>query len=160
MKNRNHSGCYFLIFIVVGFFVFPYCSKPDNKELIELKYGIFFGKCDGYCKLELNLKSDTTIYMQSDRLGILNPLTCTQITDKNYWDTLKRDFNTEKFMELPEYIGCPDCDDGGAEWIEIVLTNGDKYKVTFELLKEPDLTKNIITGLRERLSQFENCNDR
>jgi len=159
MKNRNRFGSYFLILIIIGFFVFSYCSKPDNKELIEFKYGIFFGECVGYCKLELRLKSDTTIYTQSDRFGTLKPITCTQTTDKSYWDTLKRDFNIEKFMELPEYIGCPDCADGGAEWVEIVLTNGHKQKVTFEFLKEPDITKDIIAGLRDLLSQFENCSD-
>ena len=36
------------------------------------------------------------------------------------WDNLLELLDTEKFYALSEVIGCPDCADGGAEWIEIV----------------------------------------
>ena len=37
----------------------------------------------------------------------------------------------DSFFILEERIGCPDCADGGSEWIEI-LANNKTYKVTFE----------------------------
>ena len=49
---------------------------------------------------------------------------------------------------MPETIGCPDCADGGAEWIEIKLANGEKHKVTFEYMNAPSAFKNYISGLR------------
>ena len=37
----------------------------------------------------------------------------------------------DSFFILDERIGCPDCADGGSEWIEIGTKN-KIYKVTFE----------------------------
>jgi len=63
--------------------------------------------------------------------------------------------NTTSFFKLPETIGCPDCADGGAEWLEIILLNGKKHKVTFEYRNEPTQLKNQIIKLREILSKNE-----
>lgn len=63
--------------------------------------------------------------------------------------------NTNGFLALPTTIGCPDCADGGAEWLEIELKNGIKHKVTFEYNNEPSLLKDYILKLREML----NAND-
>jgi hypothetical protein len=159
VKNKNHSGRSLLILFIIGFFTFPFCSKSDNnKDLTELNYGTSFGECTGYCLRNINLKSDSTTYTRSGWIDTIKTITCTTITDKFYWHTLKRDFNSDSFMALPGIIGCPDCADGGAEWIEIVLTNGYRHRVTFKYQSEPDLTKNYIIRLRELLAQFENCN--
>ncbi len=49
---------------------------------------------------------------------------------------------------LPKTIGCPDCADGGAEWIEIQSIDIHK-KVTFEYLNEPNSLTALVTELRE-----------
>lgn len=63
----------------------------------------------------------------------------------------------EAFFELPEVIGCPDCEDGGAEWVEMKLQNGDKHKVYFEYLREPDVLKKLLAKLRSEMDKAEDC---
>ncbi|MBP7884673.1 hypothetical protein KAZ93_00525 [Patescibacteria group bacterium] len=60
------------------------------------------------------------------------------------WKTLLDSLDYKKFNALNEVIGCPDCLDGGAEWIEI----GDK-KVTFEYGSSIPEISNLIYTLRE-----------
>ena len=52
---------------------------------------------------------------------------------------------------LDDRIGCPDCADGGAEWIEIDSMDGVK-RVTFE----NGQTVNGIEPLVEKLRQLRN----
>ena len=55
---------------------------------------------------------------------------------------------------MDEIIGCPDCADGGAEWIEI--TSGEtSHKVTFEYNKSPDVFKSYIEILRSKLEEID-----
>ena len=71
------------------------------------------------------------------------------------WNAMQLNININDFFELPETIGCPDCADGGAEWLEIDLANGKTHKVTFEYNKEPALLKTYIIKLREMLATNE-----
>jgi hypothetical protein len=60
------------------------------------------------------------------------------------------------FVNLPKTIGCPDCADGGAEWIEIISGSGGKsQKVTFEYMNEPAKLKDLASGLRTILESFD-----
>ena len=63
------------------------------------------------------------------------------------------------FFELPETIGCPDCADGRAEWLEIELMNGEKHKVTFEYRNEPASLNDHIIGLRGMMEMSEHCGE-
>jgi len=62
--------------------------------------------------------------------------------------------DTEKIFGLQDTYGCPDCADGGSEWIEII-TSGDKSKkITFEFGKNiPEIEKliNLLRKERETL---------
>ena len=58
------------------------------------------------------------------------------------------------FRNLEEVIGCPDCTDGGVEWIEIT-TSELSHKVTFEYFNEPEETQNYIDDLRDLMEQYE-----
>jgi hypothetical protein len=61
------------------------------------------------------------------------------------------------FFELPQTIGCPDCTDGGAEWLEIELADGRTHKLIYEYGNEPALLKNSVAILRKLMSK-NNCN--
>jgi len=50
--------------------------------------------------------------------------------------------------------GCPDCADGGAEWVEISFDTL-KHRVTFEFLNEPEELTPIVSALRELMLDFE-----
>jgi hypothetical protein len=60
------------------------------------------------------------------------------------------------FMNLPATIGCPDCTDGGTEWIELSAPNGG-HKVTFEYGKPPADLKVISLFLHTQFTNFQNC---
>ena len=51
-----------------------------------------------------------------------------------------------KFYQLPSKVGCPDCDDGGEEWIEIG-TKDKIHKVRFEYRHKIE----SLNGLLEQL---------
>ncbi len=134
-----------------------YCSKNENvSELVQVKYGTSFGECIGYCKRDLTLKSDSVFYKRSGWVETVEPITITDVLEDNSWDLIKGKLDIASFSALPITIGCPDCADGGAEWIEIELANGKKHKVTFEYHNEPDAVKNYINDLREMMNSFEN----
>ena len=66
---------------------------------------------------------------------------------RNGWPILTRNIHFDKFIKLDNVLGCPDCADGGGEWVEI-KRNGRTYKVTFEYGNEPKDLSNIIGLLR------------
>ena len=70
------------------------------------------------------------------------------------WDSLTHLIDPDAFLALDSVIGCPDCADGGAEWIEIEY--GDQsHKVSFEYLNAPEVTDPYIDSLRNYLASFE-----
>lgn len=144
---RLSFNCIFGIIFFVG--LFTSCSnEPISSEITQVKYGTSFGMCVGYCKHELLLKSDKATYNLSGWNATVEPITYTEVLNSSDWNLVTTNLNIKDFFDLPEMIGCPDCADGGAEWIEIELPNGSKHKVTFEYNNEPALLKNTVVELR------------
>ncbi len=56
--------------------------------------------------------------------------------------------NLDIFQSLDDRIGCPDCADGGAEWVQIDWNNGNK-RVTFENRQTVKGIEKLIEKLRE-----------
>lgn len=134
-----------------------YCSKNETSSgLVQVKYGTSFGECIGYCKKDLTLNSGSILYQRSGWIETVEPIIITDILEENSWNLLMEKINVTSFSALPTTIGCPDCADGGAEWIEIELVTGEKHKVTFEYNNEPAAVKNYIADLREMMNSFEN----
>lgn len=152
MKNLVKKATILLFFLIV----LCSCTKNENSDsLVQIKYGTSFGECIGYCKKDLTLKSGTVFYKHYGWVNTVEPITYSDILEENIWSYLKEKLDIASFMALPTTIGCPDCADGGAEWIEIELVNGDKHKVTFEYYNEPNAVKNYISELREMMKNFE-----
>ena len=126
-----------------------------NSEIVQVKYGTTFGECIGYCKHDLTLKNGEITYNCSGWTSNIQPITHTDVLNSDIWAGMKINLNTNDFFTLPTTIGCPDCADGGAEWLEIELKNGNTHKVTFEYNNEPVLLKSYSIKLREML----NAND-
>jgi hypothetical protein len=57
--------------------------------------------------------------------------------------------DTQKFFDLNDVYGCPDCADGGSEWIEIITDDDKSKKVTFEYGKTVPEIEKLIKLLRE-----------
>jgi hypothetical protein len=69
-------------------------------------------------------------------------------------ESIQKMINIEDFFKLNEIYGCPDCADGGTEWIEIITADKKTKKVTFEFGKNvPEIEKliNLLRKEREAL---------
>lgn len=144
--------------IIISFsiaFLFSSCSNEINNKIIQINYGTSFGECIGYCMHQVTVKQDSMIFLCSGWSTQYTPLTFHETLSPAAWDSTRVNLNTKDFFDLPEIIGCPDCADGGAEWLEVKLTNGDIHKVTYEYRNEPNILKTYILQFREKLSKNE-----
>ena len=98
----------------------------DNYEKVEIndiaiKTGIFFGFCNGYCKSEVGIVNRDVVFIAS---SWSNPSYPDTMLNGNIsiqeWDSLIESVDMDSFLSLDDIIGCPDCADGGGEWIEII----------------------------------------
>ena len=138
------------------------CDNDDTdsyskQELTIVKYGTSFGLCLGYCINSITLNNNTIVFTKSgwQLEEQLPDITLSTAIDSKYLSAISNHITFDTFTKLDQTIGCPDCADGGAEWIEI--QKGDSiYKVTFEYFNEPDELQPIIAYLRSYLHAFKN----
>ena len=149
--------CVLLVLMVI---VVSGCATQEtsNKsgETLAIKTGSSFGMCTGYCFTELSIDSENTVFYATgrsseDRQNYPN-ITKETKTDNKLWLELKVlvDSSRSKFNSLSDTIGCPDCTDGGAHWIEI--SEGDKIKrVTYDAGESLSGVEDIVIKIRELL---------
>ena len=77
----------------------------------------------------------------------------TKITLDTYLNLLEIDF--ENFRLLDDRIGCPDCADGGAEWIQ-VNWSGQNKRVTFENGQLIKGFEGLVVKLRDLRNKYTN----
>lgn len=132
-------------------------SSSARADIIKLSYGTSFGMCQGYCVNEITITDGKVKIEQKSWSNDkpYEPKSCTvAFTDCS----LIYHVSTADLFKLPETIGCPDCADGGAEWIEVETSQG-KHKVTFEYQKEPAEITPYIEDLRTLIDDLKkNCN--
>ena len=121
-------------------------------NIARVNYGTSFGECVGYCKHEVTLSSNKATYKCSSWNPTVQTITKEDSIRVSALDSICK-VDTTSFFDLPETIGCPDCADGGAEWLEIEMISGKTHKVTFEYHNEPALLKDQISKLRELLGK-------
>ena len=138
----------FLIILLVAFTAS--CSNESlYRKVAQVNYGTSFGMCVGYCKREVSIDSVYTSYSCAGWTKEVEPTLYKVQTTKSAWDSVKVLINNKAFFELPATIGCPDCADGGAEWVEVKLLNGTAHKVVFEYYNEPQQLQGSIAKLRQ-----------
>lgn len=139
-------------FIILLMAAFSFDSKPEN-EIEFIKYGTSFGFCKGYCFKELTITKEKIyvhqIWWQKGKRDTINypdkrAIVINEIED---WNLLNSKINKDIFNNLPSIIGCPDCDDGGSEWMEI-SRKGNIRKVTFEYGKSINQINDVLQELR------------
>jgi hypothetical protein len=133
------------------------CAKNATDQTLErttVRWGTSFGMCGGYCRTELQIDGatlrltrmswDTARYPTVMQQQPLTETTRQQIAEKLDRDAISR---------LKDVYGCPDCADGGAEWVE-VETAQFKKRVTFEYNKSPAELQALVTELRALRGRF------
>lgn len=154
----------FIVLFIGLFFSFCTEEKPptttpaeNNTRIEQIKYGNSFGMCVGHCISELAITSSAIYYSSYGWTDEVPTQSCNEDISITDWYIYSKNIDTTAFFALEERIGCPDCADGGSEWLELKLANGKTHKVTFEYYNEPSLLKEYIKPFREWKEHFKNC---
>ena len=141
----------FQLFLIILFVAFTTSCSNESlyRNVAQVNYGTSFGMCVGYCKRDVSIDSVYTSYGCAGWTKEVEPTLYKVQTTKSAWDSVKVLINNKAFFELPATIGCPDCADGGAEWVEVKLLNGTAHKVVFEYYNEPQQLQGSIAKLRQ-----------
>ena len=131
-------------------------SSSVDGQISAISFGSSFGECLGYCSDALRITGETTVYVAKSNLpGTDSPdLTAEQETDQDVWMGLMNTINLEQYNKLPEVIGCPDCYDQGAEWIEVTY-NDNIQRLDIEFGAEIPELEAILPTLRSMREAFK-----
>jgi hypothetical protein len=150
-----------ILIIVISIQLLFSCDAEDNiltydSEIVSIEYGTSFGQCIGYCSRNIEITGTDIIFNASGQTvtGKLPEIVITDVISIEDWEELVNTIDVLIFRNMEEVIGCPDCADGGAEWIEIT-TDELNHKIVFEYNNEPEELETYIEELRELLEQFE-----
>jgi hypothetical protein len=120
---------------------------------VEITSGTSFGMCAGYCLTELRIDSTSLTLVEESWRADLPTRTTTLPLDRREWSRFQALVDTAAIRVLEGVHGCPDCADGGAEWIQI--EGVDSVRVTFEYGAELDGIEDLQRGIRELRARFE-----
>ena len=136
------------------------CEREDSyvSEVNYIAYGTSFGECLGYCMQYMKVYSQIATLRQYGwgESGELPEIQCSLPLESHEFIAIKDSVNAGNFFSLDETYGCPDCADGGAEWVEISFDTL-KHRVTFEFLNEPEELTPIVKAMREMMLKFDGC---
>ena len=140
----------------ISLFFFSCQNDYEKVEVndIAIKTGIFFGMCGGYCKSEVEIVNRDVVFIAS---SWSNPSYPDTMLNGNIsiqeWDSLIASVDMDSFLSLDDIIGCPDCADGGGEWIEITKVDTLK-RVTFEYGETVESIQSLIEKVRVIRERF------
>lgn len=121
-------------------------SKASEDQMAKVKnaqsqytitYGYSFGECRGFCKSKLIFSSEGVLKTATRWKDDYQKIQYFPITQTTY-DSLVQTIDFPTLLTFNKYLGCGDCADGGAEWIEIC--KGSSKKVlsgTYGFTAEP-----------------------
>lgn len=126
------------------------CDSDDEfvpKDAM-IYYGTSFGECIGYCITETYLEDAEVTIIRRAWGDEREPVKSTFTISTEQMNAILGGIDEEKFKKLPETLGCPDCADGGAEWLEVDYGD-EKKRVTFEYMDDIDGISDAVQILRE-----------
>ncbi|WP_147273610.1 hypothetical protein [Pedobacter chinensis] len=146
-----------LILIIVCALLFSACKKGQIKNLNSIGYGTSFGMCAGYCSNTLLISDSKLTFSKSKNGQTPDTRTCSKTISEAEVNAIKDLLNSSQIANLPEVIGCPDCADGGAEWVS-VNADDKQYKITYEYGKAPKELEAAVAKLKVLKDGFKDCN--
>jgi hypothetical protein len=148
MKSFN------VIFMLMTF-LFIACERDTSPSAPSagmpiVSYGTSFGECIGYCNRQVVLSKGLAVFTKSGWLPdeALPDVQLAEELPASEWSSILQAIDWDEFQQQPERIGCPDCADGGAEWIEIEYETDVKKRVTFEYGKSIKGHEKLLEHLR------------
>lgn len=122
-------------------------SFSSCKTSAVISRGTNFNNCQDFCHKELKLEAEkitlTTSRNTPPRLKNTLMVARAGVEYKKVLST----FDVKSFKALPATIGCPDCADGGSEWIEF-KSGWKKKRVTFEFGHAPEVLRNTVQQMK------------
>jgi len=102
-------------------------------SLSEIKGGYSFGFCAGYCKADFVFTENLQALELKTHGRESDPpdLFFEKDLDLSNWDRMIRSVNLDSFCSMDDVYGCPDCADGGMEYVTLECEGRDKT-VRFE----------------------------
>lgn len=128
------KSLYLFVFSVVCLAVVNSYGLGRN-DIQAISSGTSFGFCIGYCVRSIFIRSDRDKLVARKEPNFPQdeypPVVKQYPFSSNRWKALISLVDPQGFRALDDRLGCPDCADGGAEWIEIKWPTVTK-RVTFE----------------------------
>jgi len=131
---------------------FP-ASGGEQLQALALRSGTSFGMCAGYCLTELRIDTLGVTLTETSQVQDLPPRIRTLPLSDSDRDQLAEAVDTAAIRGLAGVHGCPDCADGGAEWIAFGA-GSDSARVTFEFGAAIDGIEPLQAVMRELRSRF------
>ena len=123
---------------------------------IQINSGTSYGECWGYCVFELELDNSNALFTASGWGWYEFPdLLLEDNLSQEMWQQIIELIDFEYFQSLDDVYGCPDCADGGAEFIEIIY-DGVAKQVTFDAYTEIDGIQELTILLRDLRDEYWN----
>ena len=128
-------------------------NLQSNSSIRTIRYGTYYGHCVGYCVKTLELKSDASTFTGRDNdpeNKDYPPKTCP--VSFSQWQDVTSALEEKQFKQMDTLIGCPDCADGGGEWLEVTFEN-EVHKVTYDKGTVPEGLDAIIKLVKPMLEK-------
>jgi len=123
---------------------------------VQLNSGTSYGECWGYCVFKLELDNSNALFTASGWGWYEFPdLLLEDNLSQEMWQQIIELIDFEYFQSLDDVYGCPDCADGGAEFIEIIY-DGVAKQVTFDAYTEIDGMQELTILLRDLRDEYWN----
>lgn len=149
-----------MIYLIVMLSFIVACSKNNVESQTEqdlvIKGGYFFGECSGICQASIEFAGNKVKYTAKDSGKNNAEKKCSSNVSAKLIEDLKTSFDFEEFKKLPTVIGCPDCGDAGAQWIEISKA-GESHRVVFDYARPPTVIKELGNFFSSQFASFRNC---
>ncbi|MCP9916307.1 hypothetical protein [Cyanobium sp. ATX 6F1] len=151
----------------LGLAALPAGIAAPRDPLVVLRSGSSFGHCVGYCEEELELlgtrgRYERRAWRTPNGTTLAPKIQLTSLPPQT-WRTLVRLADSLQLTKPQVVIGCPDCDDGGSEWIELVRQSGAKRRIVFQYHRYPAQAEALgpqLAALRESLAKASAQADR
>lgn len=138
------------ILYILGFFLLISQSCEKKLEITEIRSGLQFGMCRGYCFTEEVASPTQFTYIKKAFVDEKNyPYSEKKASLSNEkWQNLLNSIDWKEVKKLDETIGCPDCADGGIRWVKI-STKDKSFQIKYEDGKTPEALKELTRLMKE-----------
>lgn len=115
----------------------------------EIKGGYSFGLCAGYCNSDFVINStEISLVLKSHGRDSDPPdILLEKALSSVEWDRISNSFNSSTFCSMEDVYGCPDCADGGREYLTLECDGLDK-SVNFEYGADLPELRNLLSEIR------------